>query len=131
MLTTFLPIGCAATIAAETKNRKFPCLPRNSHWDISASERLDLIKTYVSHGLEHWGSDLQGVEQTRSFLLEWLSFAHRYIPVGLLEVVPQRINEAPKKFVGRNDLETLLASRNPADWVKIRYAGAPMKALVG
>jgi len=51
--------------------------------------------------------------------LEWLSFLHRYIPVGLLEVLPQKINARPPPFFGRNDLETLMASTNCADWVKI------------
>lgn len=52
-------------------------------------------------------------------MLEWLSFAHRYIPAGLLEVLPQRSNWRPSAFVGRSDLETLLASRDPADWIRI------------
>ena len=47
-------------------------------------------------------------------------YFYRYIPVGLLEQPPQRINEKPPSFIGRNDLETLMASRNSEDWVKIR-----------
>ena len=43
----------------------------------------------------------------------------RYIPV-VLERLPQKINEKPPYYVGRNDLETLMASGNCADWVKIR-----------
>lgn len=78
------------------------------HWDISASERLDIIKRFCSHGLEHWGSDARGVETTRRFLLEWLSYLCRYVPVGMLEVIPQQLHLRPPALMGRNDLETLL-----------------------
>lgn len=89
------------------------------HWDISASERLDMLRRFVNNGLEHWGSDQQGVNITRRFLLEWLSFLHRYIPVGLLEQPPQRMNDRPPPYVGRNDLETIMSSPDCADWIKI------------
>ncbi|KAL5493413.1 hypothetical protein EMCRGX_G014591 [Ephydatia muelleri] len=73
----------------------FTEIKERRHWDISSSERLELLRTYTNYGLEHWGSDFQGVENTRKFLLEWLSFLYRYIPVGVLERVPQRMNERP------------------------------------
>ncbi|VDD94508.1 unnamed protein product [Enterobius vermicularis] len=88
-------------------------------WDISSSERLEIVRKFVNYGLDHWGSDDEGVDKTRRFLLEWLSFAHRYIPVGLLEVLPQKINERPPAFCGRDDLETLLASDMSQDWIRI------------
>ena len=88
-------------------------------WDISAPERLDIVKKFVKNGLEHWGSDSRGVESCRRFLLEWLSFTHRYVPSGLLEVLPQKSNWRPASFVGRSDLETLLGSPDPRDWIMI------------
>lgn len=97
----------------------FTEIKEQRHWDISSSERMEMLKDFANYGLEHWGSDTKGVENTRRFLLEWLSFLHRYIPVGLLEVVPQKINEKPPPFIGRDDLETLFASRFSEDWVKI------------
>ncbi|CAH1954415.1 unnamed protein product [Acanthoscelides obtectus] len=88
-------------------------------YDISSSERFDILKKYVNYGLEHWGSDNKGVENTRRFLLEWLSFLYRYVPVGLLEDPPQKINQRPPHFRGRDDLETLMASPSASDWIKI------------
>jgi tRNA-dihydrouridine synthase 3 len=87
--------------------------------DISATERLELVKDFARFGLEYWGSDTTGVNTTRRYLCEWLSFACRYIPVGLLEVLPQKMNERPPPFKGRNELETLMASGNAQDWVRL------------
>ncbi|KAI9291892.1 FMN-linked oxidoreductase [Neoconidiobolus thromboides FSU 785] len=87
--------------------------------DISSKERLDIIKKFCDYGLEHWGSDTMGVNHTRRFLCEWLSFLHRYIPVGLLQVLPQKINNRPPACFGRDDLETLMLSSKAEDWIKI------------
>lgn len=97
----------------------FTEIKEQRHWDISSSERLDILRDFTHYGLEHWGSDTQGVERTRRFLLEWLSFLCRYVPVGLLERLPQRINERPPYYLGRDHLETLMASQQAADWIRI------------
>jgi tRNA-dihydrouridine synthase 3 len=90
------------------------------HWDISSSERLDMLKEFVHNGLEHWGSDAMGVNNTRRFLLEFLSFLYRYVPVGMLEVLPQKMTDKPPRyFQGRDELETLMLSADARDWVKI------------
>ena len=73
---------------------------------------------------------------TRRYLCEAISFQYRYVPLGLLEHIPGRINDRAPLFRGRNELgkassprgdicdangrtETLLASPDSRDWVKI------------
>ncbi|KAF2859369.1 FMN-linked oxidoreductase [Piedraia hortae CBS 480.64] len=87
--------------------------------DKSATERLGYIEQFARNGLEYWGSDEVGVGTTRRFLLEWLSFSCRYVPIGLLEYLPPKFGDRPPAFKGRSDLETLLSSGNYKDWIKI------------
>ncbi|XP_054744257.1 tRNA-dihydrouridine(47) synthase [NAD(P)(+)]-like [Anastrepha obliqua] len=88
-------------------------------WNPSSTERFEILRNYVNYGLEHWGSDTKGVENTRRFLLEWQSFLYRYIPYELLQYPPQQINQRPQKFRGRDEMETLMSSPNSADWVRL------------
>ena len=44
----------------------FQEIKEQCHMDISASQRLDILKQFCSNGLQHWGSDSKGVETTRS-----------------------------------------------------------------
>ena len=94
------------------------------------SERLDIYKKFVHYGLEHWGSDQKGVNKVRRFL-RWLSFTYRYIPVGLLERIPAKLNERAPNYFARNDLETLMSSPDSSDWIKISemLLGGHQKAL--
>lgn len=111
--------SCMIARGALIKPWIFTEIKEQKHWDISSEERFNILKDFVHFGLEHWGSDTKGVETTRHFLLEWLSYTCRYIPVGLLDVIPQRINWRPPSYCGRNDLETMMASDSAADWIRI------------
>ncbi|KAH8682174.1 hypothetical protein BX600DRAFT_408038 [Xylariales sp. PMI_506] len=97
----------------------FEEIEKGQYLDKSSTERLGYIEKFVRYGLENWGSDELGIGFTRRFLLEWLSFTHRYIPVGILEHLPPSLQDRPPAFRGRDDLETLLASDNYKDWIKI------------
>lgn len=115
------------------------------------------------------GSDPKGVETTRRFFLEWMGFAHRYVPVGLIEegalerdaeraaAAAASAAAAPSapaaedasnwstttlsarrtlrlrapRYRGRDDLETLLASEHPDDWVRVSEMALGAKAPPG
>ncbi|PNS18478.1 hypothetical protein CAC42_6295 [Sphaceloma murrayae] len=97
----------------------FEEIEKGQYLDKSSKERLEYIERFARFGLEYWGSDEIGVGTTRRFLLEWLSFSCRYVPVGMLEHLPPRLGDRPPPFKGRDDLETLLCSPNYKDWIKI------------
>ncbi|CAE6375974.1 unnamed protein product [Rhizoctonia solani] len=82
----------------------FTEIAERREWDISSRERLDMIRQYAEYGLNHWGSDTVGVNNTRRFLCEALSFTYRYVPIGLLERLPGKINERPPAYRGRDEL---------------------------
>ena len=113
--------SCMIARGALVKPWIFEEIASQQYLDKSASERLGYIERFVRNGLEYWGSDEIGVGTTRRFLLEWLSFSCRYVPVGILEYLPPKFGDRPPAFRGRNELETLLSSGNYKDWIKIRY----------
>ncbi|KAI0461454.1 tRNA-dihydrouridine synthase 3 [Komagataella kurtzmanii] len=87
--------------------------------DKSATERLALLEQYSKFALQHWGSDDYGVNTARRFMCEFMSFTHRYVPVGIMERLPPKLNQRPPTWKGRNELETLLGSPDYRDWIKI------------
>lgn len=87
--------------------------------DKSSTERLEMIGQYAKFAIEHWGSDEYGVGLARRFMCEFLGFTHRYIPVGILERLPPKLNQRPPQWKGRDELETLLGSTDYKDWIKI------------
>ncbi|KAI9569197.1 hypothetical protein HD554DRAFT_2328226 [Boletus coccyginus] len=97
----------------------FTEIKERREWDISSRERLELVRKYAEYGLTHFGTDTVGVNKTRRYLCEALSFQYRYVPIGILERLPARINERAPAFQGRDELETLFASPNSQDWVRI------------
>ncbi|KAJ7168917.1 zinc finger dihydrouridine synthase [Mycena filopes] len=111
--------GVMAARGALIKPWIFTEIKERREWDISSRERLEGIRKYAEYGLTHFGTDTAGVNQTRRYLCEALSFQYRYVPIGLLERLPARINDRAPAFRGRDELETLLASGDSADWVRI------------
>lgn len=97
----------------------FEEIESQQYLDKLATERLEHLRTFANFAVEHWGSDEYGIEVARRFLCEFIGFTHRYIPIGILERLPPKLNERPPKWRGRNELETLLGSTDYRDWIKI------------
>ncbi|QLL33274.1 hypothetical protein HG536_0E01850 [Torulaspora globosa] len=97
----------------------FEEIDAQQHLDKSSSERLDILKDYAQFAMEHWGTDEYGISQCRRFFCEFMSFFHRYIPMGICERYPVQLNERPPNWRGRDELETTLGSTNVADWIKL------------
>lgn len=99
----------------------FEEIEKGQYLDKTATERLAYVEKFAKYGLQTWGSDEMGIGTTRRFLLEWLSFSCRYVPIGLLDHLPPNIQDRAPAFKGRDELETLMSSENYKDWIKIRY----------
>ncbi|QPG74479.1 hypothetical protein FOA43_001809 [Brettanomyces nanus] len=97
----------------------FEEIQAQQYLDKSASERLDIVKNYAHYAVDHWGSDEFGINTARRYMCEFLSFTYRYIPVGILERLPPKLNQRPPPWKGRNELESLLGSPDYKDWIKI------------
>ncbi|KAI5994137.1 dihydrouridine synthase 3-like protein, isoform CRA_a [Pisolithus albus] len=97
----------------------FTEIKERREWDISSRECPELIRKLAEFGLSRFGTDTAGVNTARRYLCEALSFQYRYVPIGLLERLPAQINERAPAFRGRDDLETLLASPDSRDWVRV------------
>lgn len=111
--------GCMIARGALIKPWIFEEITSQQHIDKTANERLTMLEQYCKNGLAYWGADQFGVDKTRRFMLEFMSFHHRYTPVGLLEHGPLPMNERAPPLVFRNEQEKLLASTDAGDWIKI------------
>ncbi|CAI4035298.1 hypothetical protein SMKI_12G4490 [Saccharomyces mikatae IFO 1815] len=87
--------------------------------DKTSAERLDILKDYAQFSMEHWGTDEYGISQCRRFFCEFMSFFHRYVPMGICERYPVKLNERPPNWCGRDELETLMGSTDVNDWIKL------------
>ncbi|SCV04731.1 LANO_0G12002g1_1 [Lachancea nothofagi CBS 11611] len=97
----------------------FEEIEAQQHLDKSSQERLEILKDYARFAMDHWGTDEYGISQSRRFFCEFMSFFHRYVPLGICERFPVLLNERPPNWKGRDDLETLMGSTDANDWIKL------------
>lgn len=97
----------------------FEEIDARQYLDKSSTERLEILRNYAKFAMEHWGTDEYGISQCRRFFCEFMSFFHRYIPLGICERYPVLLNEKAPNWKGRNDLETLMGSTDVNNWIKL------------
>ena len=97
----------------------FDEITAQQHIDKTATERLNMLGEYCRNGLCYWGTDQMGVDKTRRFFLEFMSFHHRYVPISFTNQAPLAMNERAPAWTARDETEALLASTDCGDWIKL------------
>lgn len=115
---------CSVAIArgALVKPWIFKEIKEKIDYDISSSERIDILREYAEYGLTHWGSDEKGVNTVRDFMCHHLTFMTRYVPVHCCEeknLIPSLKVRPYEGICYRDEMEKLLASNKNEDLVKI------------
>ena len=115
---------CSVAIArgALVKPWIFKEIKEKIDYDISSSERIDILREYAEYGLTHWGSDEKGVSTVRDFMCHHLTFMSRYVPVHCClekNLVPSLKTRPYEGICYRDEMEKLLASNKNEDLVKI------------
>ena len=87
--------------------------------DKSRGERMDILADFSRYAMEHWGTDEYGIAQCRRYFCDFMSFFHRYVPMGICERYPVKLNERPPQWKGRDEIETMLGSLDSNDWIKL------------
>lgn len=87
--------------------------------DKSSGERMDILADFSRYAMEHWGTDEYGIAQCRRYFCDFMSFFHRYVPMGICERYPVKLNERPPQWKGRDEIETMLGSLDSNDWIKL------------
>ena len=115
---------CSVAIArgALVKPWIFKEIKEKIDYDISSSERIDILREYAEYGLTHWGSDEKGVNTVRDFMCHHLTFMSRYVPVHCCiekNLEPSLKVRTYEGICYRDEMEKLLASNKNEDLVKI------------
>jgi tRNA-dihydrouridine synthase 3 len=115
--------GCAGVMVGRAALIK-PWIFREAesgYWDITAEERVDLYRRYVTIARGHWGEDDHGTTRAREFLRWHLGFWYRYVPRLPDGSFPSMQTRYDASFA-RSPLEALLARGDEAalEWLADR-----------
>ena len=97
----------------------FEEIEAQQYLDKSSTERLEILRLRdVLDGA--LGTDEYGISQCRRFFCEFMSFFHRYIPMGICERYPVRLNERPPNWIGRDKHGRVFwEALSSKDWIKL------------